>query len=120
MADDPGAAVNRTTLHGAFTVERDLAAAPDRVYAAYADVSVRRRWFRMPGDPSRALHELDFRVGGRGRPAAPARETRRYGAGRIRSGLGVTAVSDSDEGFLPGPGVAVLRDGEPEVAAEGR
>src|SRR5262249_55253136 len=25
---------------------------------------VRRRWFRMPGDPARAFHELDFRVGG--------------------------------------------------------
>jgi uncharacterized protein YndB with AHSA1/START domain len=51
-------------LHGSFTVERDLAAPPSRVFAAYADVSVRRRWFRMPGDPLRGSHELDFRVGG--------------------------------------------------------
>jgi uncharacterized protein YndB with AHSA1/START domain len=51
-------------LHGSFTVERDLAAPPSRVFAASADVSVRRRWFRMPGDPLRGSHELDFRVGG--------------------------------------------------------
>jgi uncharacterized protein YndB with AHSA1/START domain len=42
-------------------VERDLAAPPGRVYAAYGDFAVRRRWFRMPGGVS---HELDFRVGG--------------------------------------------------------
>ncbi len=51
-------------LHGSFTVERELAASPGRVFSAYADVAVRRRWFRMPGDPARAFHELDFRVGG--------------------------------------------------------
>jgi uncharacterized protein YndB with AHSA1/START domain len=64
MTDGSGAAVRQGVLHGSFTVERDLAASPERVFAAYADVSVRRRWFRMPGDPARAFHELDFRVGG--------------------------------------------------------
>jgi uncharacterized protein YndB with AHSA1/START domain len=56
--------LGRAALHGTFAVERDLAASPAAVYAAYADVTVRRRWFRMPGDPARAFHELDFRVGG--------------------------------------------------------
>lgn len=64
MTDGPGTATRQAAIHGSFTVERDLAASPDRVYAAYADVAVRRRWFRMPGDPARASHELDFRVGG--------------------------------------------------------
>jgi uncharacterized protein YndB with AHSA1/START domain len=64
MTDGHGTALSRVALHGSFTVERDLAASPDRVYAAYADFAVRRRWFRMPGDPARAVHELDFRVGG--------------------------------------------------------
>ena len=64
LTEGPGVALGRATLHGSFTVERDLAASPDRVYAAYAGVTVRRRWFRMPGDRSRASHELDFRVGG--------------------------------------------------------
>ncbi|TVY99972.1 hypothetical protein EAS64_40190 [Trebonia kvetii] len=51
-------------MHGSFAVQRDLAASSDNVFAAYADVSLRRRWFRIPGDPSRAFHSLDFRVGG--------------------------------------------------------
>jgi uncharacterized protein YndB with AHSA1/START domain len=50
-------------LHGSFTVERDLDAAAPRVFAAYADQAVRKRWFRMPGGPEGA-HELDFSVGG--------------------------------------------------------
>jgi len=64
MAGGPEAAVRQEVLHGSFTVQRDLAASPERVFSAYADVSVRRRWFRMPGDPVRGSHELDFRVGG--------------------------------------------------------
>lgn len=64
MAGGPEAAVLPEALHGSFTVQRDLAASPDRVFSAYADLSVRRRWFRLPGDPSRGSHELDFRVGG--------------------------------------------------------
>jgi uncharacterized protein YndB with AHSA1/START domain len=64
MTDGPGTAVRQPTLHGTFAVERDLSASPDRVFSAYADFSLRRRWFRMPGDPARASHELDFRVGG--------------------------------------------------------
>lgn len=64
MTDNPGTATCQAAIHGSFTVERDLAASPGRLYVAYADVSVRRRWFRMPGDPARAFHELDFRVGG--------------------------------------------------------
>ncbi len=64
MTDGPGAAVRQAVLHGSFTVQRDLAASPDRVFSGYSDIAVRRRWFRMPGDPSRGSHELDFRVGG--------------------------------------------------------
>ena len=64
MTDGPGTATRQEVLHGSFTVERDLPAPPDRVFSAYADFAVRRRWCRMPGDPARASHELDFRVGG--------------------------------------------------------
>ena len=63
-AGSAGAAVRPEVLHGSFSVERDLAASPGRVFSAYADFPVRRRWFRMPGDPARGSHELDFRVGG--------------------------------------------------------
>lgn len=51
-------------LHGSFTVTRRVAAPTDRVFAAFADLSVRQRWFRIPGKPGTAHHELDFRVGG--------------------------------------------------------
>ena len=64
MTERPGTATRQEVLHGSFTVERDLAAPPDRVFSAYSDFAVRRRWFRMPGDPARGSHELDFRVGG--------------------------------------------------------
>ncbi|MQM27177.1 SRPBCC domain-containing protein [Glycomyces albidus] len=49
-------------VHGTATLTRDLAAPPDRVWAAFADLGLRDRWFRIPGKESR--HELDFRVGG--------------------------------------------------------
>src|SRR5437868_6857215 len=51
-------------LHGSFSHSRNLAAPPSAVFAAYADLAVRRRWFRIPGAPEAAHHGLDFRVGG--------------------------------------------------------
>ena len=50
-----------SVIHGTFTLPADLAAPPDRVFAAYAEPALRRRWFGMPG---RTGHTLDFRVGG--------------------------------------------------------
>jgi uncharacterized protein YndB with AHSA1/START domain len=52
-------------VHGSLTVTRTLAAPSSRVFAAFADLSLRRRWFRIPSEPGTAHHELDFRVGGR-------------------------------------------------------
>ena len=66
------------TLHGSFTVERELPASPGEVFAAYAELRTRRRWFRMPGRPD-GEHELDFRVGGSERLAATFAP---YGDGR--------------------------------------
>jgi uncharacterized protein YndB with AHSA1/START domain len=51
-------------LQGSFTHTRSLAAPSDRVFAAFADLGVRRRWFRIPSEPEAAHHELDFRPGG--------------------------------------------------------
>ncbi len=48
--------------HDTFTVTLDVDAPPDRVYEAFADPAVRRRWFRLPGRD--ATYEHDFRVGG--------------------------------------------------------
>jgi uncharacterized protein YndB with AHSA1/START domain len=64
MADGPATSPGQVPLHGSFAVSRDLSASPDLVFAAYADVSVRRRWFLMPGPAADAQHSLDFRVGG--------------------------------------------------------
>ena len=49
-------------LHGSFTVAREINAAPDRVWDAYANPELRSAWRRLPG-PDGVL-ELDFRVGG--------------------------------------------------------
>jgi uncharacterized protein YndB with AHSA1/START domain len=64
VTDGPGTAARQAPLSGSFTVERDLAASPGRVFAAYADAGLRRRWFGIPGNPANAQHELDFRPGG--------------------------------------------------------
>ena len=65
MTDGPGTATSQAALCGSFTVERDLAASPDQVFAAYAEPGLRRRWLRVPGDATEARYELDFRPGGR-------------------------------------------------------
>jgi uncharacterized protein YndB with AHSA1/START domain len=51
-------------IHGTFAVERDLDAPPPQVFQAFADPQIRTRWFRMPGTPEDARHDMDFRVGG--------------------------------------------------------
>ncbi|WP_370617164.1 SRPBCC domain-containing protein [Mumia qirimensis] len=48
--------------HDTFTVTIDVPAPPTRVYEAFADPDVRRRWFRLPGRD--ATYEHDFRVDG--------------------------------------------------------
>jgi len=63
-----GDAVTRSTTsaldvrHDAFTIERHVDAAPAAVFAAFADDTTRRRWFRLPGARVDDGHE--FRVGG--------------------------------------------------------
>jgi uncharacterized protein YndB with AHSA1/START domain len=49
-------------VHGTATHSRVLAADPARVWSAFAELPLRDRWFRIPGED--AAHELDFRVGG--------------------------------------------------------
>lgn len=51
---------DRSVNHATFTMERVYAAAPERVFAAWADPEVKIRWFA--GDPRD--YELDFRPGG--------------------------------------------------------
>jgi uncharacterized protein YndB with AHSA1/START domain len=55
----------RSTKHATFTIERSFAAAPARVFAAYADAKSKARWFGGPDEWEKSNLVLDFRVGGR-------------------------------------------------------
>jgi uncharacterized protein YndB with AHSA1/START domain len=49
-----------SVIHATFSLEREYAAAPERVFAAWSDPAAKARWFAGDG----AEHRLDFRVGG--------------------------------------------------------
>lgn len=69
-----------TVTHGAFTVERTYRATPARVFAAFADPAIKRRWFAEGEDFEVLEFSVDFRVGGR--------ESSRFrfgGAGEMRN-----------------------------------
>ena len=54
---------NRSSKHATFVIERTYDATPARVFAAWADLDAKRRWF---GPPHGGIeHDLEFRVGGR-------------------------------------------------------
>lgn len=53
-----------TTTHGSFIVERTYSAAPQRVFAAFADPAAKRAWFVEGEGWAIQSYELDFREGG--------------------------------------------------------
>jgi uncharacterized protein YndB with AHSA1/START domain len=58
---------SRTTDHATFTIERSYNAAPERVFAAWADPAQKNRWFGPRSDedgPTPPGIEMDFRPGG--------------------------------------------------------
>jgi len=55
----------RSIEHAGFTIERRYDAAPERVFAAWADPAGKARWFAGPDEWQVGPHELDFREGGR-------------------------------------------------------
>ena len=59
-------AIERTTKHEQFTIERTYDASPAAVFAAWADPEAKQEWFCGP-DGWKNEHTLDFRVGGRER-----------------------------------------------------
>jgi uncharacterized protein YndB with AHSA1/START domain len=58
---------NRSAQHATFVIERTYAAAPARVFAAFADPAAKARWFEGPAGWKLEIREVDFRVGGKER-----------------------------------------------------
>jgi uncharacterized protein YndB with AHSA1/START domain len=53
----------RSVTHATFVIERSYPASPARVFQAFADPALKRRWFGADEKPN-THHELEFRVGG--------------------------------------------------------
>jgi uncharacterized protein YndB with AHSA1/START domain len=50
--------------HGSFTIERIYPAKPQKVFKAYSDAAIKRRWFAEGEGWDIETYDLDFRVGG--------------------------------------------------------
>ncbi|MCX5495926.1 SRPBCC family protein [Kaistia dalseonensis] len=55
----------RTAEHATFVIDRVFAAAPGRVFNAFADEKAKARWFGGPKEWDQGERSMDFRVGGR-------------------------------------------------------
>lgn len=56
---------DRSVTHTTFVIERTYPVSPRAVFAAFAEPTLKERWFTMPPDWVDTQHTLDFRVGGR-------------------------------------------------------
>ena len=54
----------RSVVHSTFTIDRTYERPPARVFAAWADPSVKSRWFGGGTDDAPIGLDMDFRVGG--------------------------------------------------------
>lgn len=51
-------------LHNTFVIEKQYPKAPSTVFAAFADIAKKKRWYAAGGAHDVVSYELDFRVGG--------------------------------------------------------
>lgn len=56
---------NKAVKHATFTIERTYAASVAKVFKAFADPEIKRRWFVEGPGWTTGAYTLDFRVGGR-------------------------------------------------------
>jgi uncharacterized protein YndB with AHSA1/START domain len=54
----------KPVVHSTFAIERSYAAPPQRVFAAFADAALKRRWFLEGKAFAAEEYSADFRVGG--------------------------------------------------------
>jgi uncharacterized protein YndB with AHSA1/START domain len=55
----------RSTVHDTFTMQRQYAATPARVFRAFADPAAKALWFAGPPEVKQEESSFDFREGGR-------------------------------------------------------
>jgi uncharacterized protein YndB with AHSA1/START domain len=72
----------RSVVHSTFTIERTFDRPPARVFAAWADPSLKSRWFGGGTDDAPIGLDMDFRIGGletdRSEPGADSGYEARY------------------------------------------
>jgi uncharacterized protein YndB with AHSA1/START domain len=55
---------DRSVIHNTFVIERDFPKSPERVFAAFAEPSKKRRWFAEGENHEVEEFVMEFRVGG--------------------------------------------------------
>lgn len=53
-----------SVIHSTFVIERSYPVPPDRIFSAFADPAIKRRWFAEGDNHEIEAFEMDFRTGG--------------------------------------------------------
>jgi len=64
MAQQTIQAKEQTVIHNTFVIERSYPKSPEKVFAAFADEAVKRRWYGESENHQVEEYVSDFRVGG--------------------------------------------------------